>query len=179
MNGLENPAVFTIFTADLIALALWIPRLPWVLTLTVTGRAKPVAGPRAAISGLRVSDGLPALQDRLNQIRAQKGEANQVMANQPLGTVERLTRWGLMPFISLCLSSAEEGVEKPNWAIFELALREPAVRGARGNDRRPARQRYPPRQVPRLANNACHARLCAIPVAAGRLGRSRSNRGKR
>jgi hypothetical protein len=36
-----------------------------------------VAGPRAAISGLRLSDGLPALQDRLNQIRAQKGEANQ------------------------------------------------------------------------------------------------------
>jgi HAD superfamily hydrolase (TIGR01549 family) len=45
-----------------------------------------------------------------------------VIANQPLGTVERLTRWGLMPFISLCLSSAEEGVEKPNRAIFELAL---------------------------------------------------------
>jgi HAD superfamily hydrolase (TIGR01549 family) len=45
-----------------------------------------------------------------------------VIANQPLGTVERLTRWGLMPFISLCLSSAEEGVEKPKRAIFELAL---------------------------------------------------------
>ena len=27
-----------------------------------------------------------------------------------------------MPFISLCLSSEEEGVEKPNRAIFELAL---------------------------------------------------------
>jgi HAD superfamily hydrolase (TIGR01549 family) len=45
-----------------------------------------------------------------------------VIANQPLGTVERLTRWGLMPFISLCLSSAEEGFEKPDRAIFELAL---------------------------------------------------------
>ena len=45
-----------------------------------------------------------------------------VIANQPLGTVERLTRWGLIPFISLCLSSAEEGLEKPDRAIFELAL---------------------------------------------------------
>jgi putative hydrolase of the HAD superfamily len=45
-----------------------------------------------------------------------------VIANQPLGTVERLTRWGLIPFISLCLSSAEEGFEKPDRAIFELAL---------------------------------------------------------
>jgi len=46
-----------------------------------------------------------------------------VIANQPLGTVERLTRWGLMPFVSLCLSSsAEEHVEKPNRVIFELAL---------------------------------------------------------
>jgi HAD superfamily hydrolase (TIGR01549 family) len=45
-----------------------------------------------------------------------------VVANQPLGTVERLTRWGLIPFISLCLSSAEEGFEKPDRAIFELAL---------------------------------------------------------
>jgi len=44
------------------------------------------------------------------------------IANQPLGTVERLTRWGLIPFISLCLSSAEEGLEKPDRAIFELAL---------------------------------------------------------
>ena len=45
-----------------------------------------------------------------------------VIANQPLGTAERLTRWGLIPFISLCLSSAEEGFEKPDRAIFELAL---------------------------------------------------------
>ena len=44
-----------------------------------------------------------------------------------------------MPFISLCLCSAEEGFEKPDRAIFELALFEPAVQAcARGNDRRPA-----------------------------------------
>jgi HAD superfamily hydrolase (TIGR01549 family) len=45
-----------------------------------------------------------------------------VIANQSIGTVERLTTWGLMPFISVCLSSAEEGLEKPDPAIFELAL---------------------------------------------------------
>jgi FMN phosphatase YigB (HAD superfamily) len=47
-----------------------------------------------------------------------------VIANQPLGTEERLTRWGLMPFISVCIASAEVGIEKPDPAIFDLALRE-------------------------------------------------------
>jgi phosphoglycolate phosphatase-like HAD superfamily hydrolase len=39
-----------------------------------------------------------------------------VIANQPAGTEERLVKWGLMPFISICLSSTEVGLEKP--AIF-------------------------------------------------------------
>ena len=46
-----------------------------------------MAGPRAAISGLRLSGGLPALQDRLNQIRAQKGEANQASDVAPSDAV--------------------------------------------------------------------------------------------
>jgi hypothetical protein len=87
MNRLDNPAVFTIFTADLIALALWIPRSPAGFNFNGDGTAKPVAGPRAAISGLRLSDGLPALQDRLNQIRAQKGEANQASDVAPSDAV--------------------------------------------------------------------------------------------
>jgi 8-oxo-dGTP diphosphatase/putative hydrolase of the HAD superfamily len=45
-----------------------------------------------------------------------------VIANQSAGTVERLTKWGLMPFFSICLSSAEIGLEKPDPAIFRLAL---------------------------------------------------------
>jgi HAD superfamily hydrolase (TIGR01549 family) len=45
-----------------------------------------------------------------------------VIANQPAGTEERLTKWGLMPFVSIWLSSAEEGLEKPDPAIFRLAL---------------------------------------------------------
>src|SRR5947207_12316236 len=45
-----------------------------------------------------------------------------VIANQPAGTEERLVKWGLMPLISICLSSTEVGLEKPNPAIFQLAL---------------------------------------------------------
>jgi HAD superfamily hydrolase (TIGR01549 family) len=45
-----------------------------------------------------------------------------VIANQSSGTAERLTKWGLMQFVSICLSSAELGLEKPDPAIFELAL---------------------------------------------------------
>jgi HAD superfamily hydrolase (TIGR01509 family) len=45
-----------------------------------------------------------------------------VIANQSAGSTERLTKWGLMPFISTCLCSAELGLEKPDLAIFNLAL---------------------------------------------------------
>jgi 8-oxo-dGTP diphosphatase/putative hydrolase of the HAD superfamily len=45
-----------------------------------------------------------------------------VIANQSAGSADRLTKWGLMPFISICLCSAELGLEKPDPAIFELAL---------------------------------------------------------
>jgi HAD superfamily hydrolase (TIGR01549 family) len=45
-----------------------------------------------------------------------------VISNQSAGTEERLTKWGLMAFISICLSSAEVGLEKPDPAIFQLAL---------------------------------------------------------
>lgn len=46
-----------------------------------------------------------------------------VIANQSPGTADRLARWGLMPFVSLCVASAEVGLEKPDPAIFHLALR--------------------------------------------------------
>jgi HAD superfamily hydrolase (TIGR01549 family) len=70
-----------------------------------------------------------------------------VIANQPVGTAERLARWGLMPFVSICLSSAELGLEKPDPAIFRLALAraecapaEAVMIGDRlDNDIRPAR----------------------------------------
>jgi HAD superfamily hydrolase (TIGR01549 family) len=70
-----------------------------------------------------------------------------VIANQSPGSEERLTRWGLIPFISVCVASAEVGVEKPDPAIFDLALRqaectpfEAVMIGDRlDNDIRPAR----------------------------------------
>jgi FMN phosphatase YigB (HAD superfamily) len=57
-----------------------------------------------------------------------------VIANQTAGTEERLTRWGLMPFISICLSSAEVGLEKPDPAIFQLALSSVGLRAGTGSD---------------------------------------------
>ncbi len=45
-----------------------------------------------------------------------------VIANQSAGTEARLESYGLTSFISLCLSSAEVGLKKPNPAIFQLAL---------------------------------------------------------
>jgi HAD superfamily hydrolase (TIGR01549 family) len=70
-----------------------------------------------------------------------------VIANQSAGTEQRLTNWGLMPLISVCLSSAELGMEKPDPAIFRLALsraecapEEAVMIGDRlDNDIRPAR----------------------------------------
>ncbi len=45
-----------------------------------------------------------------------------IIANQPLGTVARLDKWGLSKFVSLCLPSAEIGISKPDLRIFELAM---------------------------------------------------------
>ena len=47
-----------------------------------------------------------------------------IIANQSPGAWARLKKHGLAPLISLCLSSAEVGLEKPDPAIFRLALRE-------------------------------------------------------
>jgi HAD superfamily hydrolase (TIGR01549 family) len=70
-----------------------------------------------------------------------------VIANQSAGTEARLANWGLMPLISVCLSSTELGLEKPDPAIFRLALSraqcppsEAVMIGDRlDNDIRPAR----------------------------------------
>jgi len=45
-----------------------------------------------------------------------------VIANQSSGTEARLKNYGLAPFISICLSSTEVGLKKPNPAIFRLAI---------------------------------------------------------
>ena len=45
-----------------------------------------------------------------------------IIANQPLGTKERLNKMGIDKYISLVISSAEENVSKPDLRIFQLAL---------------------------------------------------------
>jgi HAD superfamily hydrolase (TIGR01549 family) len=70
-----------------------------------------------------------------------------VIANQSVGTEERLAKWGLMPFISICLSSTEVGLEKPDPTIFKLALSQAGCTASQAvmigdrldNDIRPAR----------------------------------------
>lgn len=57
----------------------------------------------------------------LKQLSA-KGFKIGIIANQSFGTVDRLQKWGLLKYISLVLSSAEEGVAKPEPEIFIRAL---------------------------------------------------------
>ena len=45
-----------------------------------------------------------------------------IIANQSLGTKERLEQHGILQYIDLVIASAEEGVAKPDKRIFELAL---------------------------------------------------------
>lgn len=45
-----------------------------------------------------------------------------VIANQQLGTKQRLEYYGLSQYIDLVVASAEEGVSKPDKRIFEIAL---------------------------------------------------------
>lgn len=45
-----------------------------------------------------------------------------IIANQSLGTKERLEQHGILRFIDLVVASAEEGVAKPDKRIFEIAL---------------------------------------------------------
>lgn len=45
-----------------------------------------------------------------------------IIANQSPGSKERLGRFGILQYIDLLIVSAEEGVEKPDRRIFELAL---------------------------------------------------------
>lgn len=45
-----------------------------------------------------------------------------VIANQSLGTADRLEAFGILKYIDLVVASAEEGVAKPDRKIFEIAL---------------------------------------------------------
>lgn len=45
-----------------------------------------------------------------------------IIANQNPGTAARMNAYGLSPYLDLIIASAEEGIEKPDIRIFELAL---------------------------------------------------------
>ena len=45
-----------------------------------------------------------------------------IIANQNLGSEERLEKLGLLKYIDLVIASAEEGVAKPDLQIFQIAL---------------------------------------------------------
>lgn len=51
-----------------------------------------------------------------------KGYNLGVIANQSLGTEERLRNWGLLKYLSVVAASAELGVAKPDKAIFTKAM---------------------------------------------------------
>jgi len=45
-----------------------------------------------------------------------------IIANQSLGSEERLKKFGILDYIDVLAASAEEGVSKPDKRIFEIAL---------------------------------------------------------
>lgn len=51
-----------------------------------------------------------------------------IIANQPHGTAKRLGAHGILQYINLVIASAEEGVLKPDRAIFEIALKRSGCR---------------------------------------------------
>lgn len=55
-----------------------------------------------------------------------KGYHLGVIANQSLGTKARLEKYGILSFFDIVIASAEEGVSKPDYRIFELALKRAA-----------------------------------------------------
>lgn len=54
-----------------------------------------------------------------------------IIANQSPGTAGRLERYGLLRYIDLVVASAEEGVSKPDFRIFQIALEKSGCMPAR------------------------------------------------
>ncbi|MBE5784027.1 MAG: HAD family hydrolase [Clostridiales bacterium] len=46
-----------------------------------------------------------------------------IIANQNIGTADRLAQHGILSYIDLVIASAEEGVAKPDRRIYEIALK--------------------------------------------------------
>jgi len=65
----------------------------------------------------KIYDGVPELLKSLKN-----GYKIGTIANQSAGTEQRLTEYGIRRYFDLIVSSAEEGLEKPDPRIFMLAL---------------------------------------------------------
>lgn len=62
----------------------------------------------------------PQAAERLSALR--KMYKIGVIANQSPGTADRMKQYGLSQYLDLILASAEEGLEKPDLKLFQLAL---------------------------------------------------------
>ena len=51
-----------------------------------------------------------------------------IIANQELGTKDRLQQQGILQYIDLVIASAEEGIAKPDEKIFKIALKRAACK---------------------------------------------------
>lgn len=60
-----------------------------------------------------------------------KGYRLGVIANQPVGTADRLASWGMLGFFDVVVSSAEAGVSKPSPEIFLMAMESASCEPAR------------------------------------------------
>ncbi|MBO5352154.1 MAG: HAD-IA family hydrolase [Lachnospiraceae bacterium] len=63
----------------------------------------------------------PEAEEVLRYLK-EKGYRLGVIANQSLGTAERLSDWGLLTYFDVVAASAEFGVAKPDPAIFKRAF---------------------------------------------------------
>ncbi len=62
--------------------------------------------------------------DSKNVLKTMRGRGYKlgVIANQSLGTADRLQSWGILDYFDVIMSSAEEGIAKPSPKIFLRAL---------------------------------------------------------
>lgn len=63
----------------------------------------------------------PDAFDTLSYLKS-KGYRLGVIANQPIGTKDRLDAWGILGFFDNVTASAEAGVSKPSPRIFLMAI---------------------------------------------------------
>ena len=60
--------------------------------------------------------------DRVLRTLKERGYRLGIIASQPLGSADRLARFGLRDYFEVICASAEEGVDKPDPALFRRAL---------------------------------------------------------